>query len=272
MSRSTGSRRRSGIMSSERVPSLLLTLAAGVFSAWGVTIVLSPGGSAFLEWAVLVIGVALVVFGLVSLRSRDPKRAKVIRWLLTAFAVFGAAVVIGLTADDNSSRTWVRVGWAALLVGFVTSLAAWWGAPGLSRRALIGGGVVGAIVIAAGAGITLNCDLTLQRSWCDPAFEQEETLAARFVVDGAPDRDGRAGGDTGAYIRAHFIEGTDIEAVTTAPEPFRFEERAVQSTEMARGRYTAADGPYANCQVDGKVESVPAGNLQTLTVSCASAG
>jgi len=259
-------------MSSERLPSMLLILSAAGFSAWGVALVLSPGGSTFLEWAVLVIGVALVGFGLVSLRSSDPKRARAIRWLLTAFAVFGAAMVIGLTADDNSSRTWVRLGWAALVVGFVTSLAAWWGAPGLSRRALIGGGVVGAVVIAAGAGITVNCDLTLQRSWCEPAFEQEETLAARFVVDGTPDRDGRAGGDTGAYIRSHFIEGADIDAVTTAPEPFGFQERPIQSTEEARGRFTAADGPYANCQVDAKVESVPAGNLQTLSVSCAAAG
>jgi len=259
-------------MNSERVPSLLLILAAAGFSAWAIVLVLTPGGSRLLEWAVLVIGVAFVCFGAVSLRRSNPQRARVIRWILTAFAAFGAAVVIGLTADDNSSRTWVRLGWAALLVGFVTSMAAWWGAPGSSRRGLIGGGVVGAIVIAAGAGITLNCDLTLQRSWCEPAFEQEETLAARFVVDGTPDRDGRAGGDTGAYIRSHFIESTNIEAVTTAPEPFGFEDRPIQSTEEARGRFTAAEGPYANCQVDARVESVPAGNLQTLSVSCAAAG
>ena len=257
-------------MSSGRLPSLLLVLAAAGFSAWSVLLVLTPGGSTFLEWVVLVIGVALLVFGVVSLQNSDPQRARVIRWLLTAFAIFGAVVVIGLTADDSSSRTWVRLGWAALLVGFVTSLAAWWDAPGSSRQAVIGGGVAGAIIIAAGVGITVNCDLTLQRSWCEPAFEQEETLAARFVVEGTPDRDGRAGGDTGAYIRSHLIEGTDIEAVTTAPEPFGFVKRPIQSTEEARGRFTAEDGPYANCQVDAKVESVPAGNLQTLSVSCSS--
>ncbi len=257
-------------MSSGRLPSLLLVLAAAGFSAWGVILVLTPGGSRFLEWTVLVIAVALLIFGVVSLKSSDPQRARVIRWLLTAFAVFGAVVVIGLTADDSSSRTWVRLGWAALLVGFVTSLAAWWGAPGSSRRAVVGGGVVGGIIIAAGVGIAVNCDLTLQRSWCEPAFEQEESLAARFVVKGIPDRDGRAGGDTGAYIRSHFIEGTDIEGVTTAPEPFLFVERPIQSTEEARGRFTAADGPYANCQVDAKVESLPAGNVQTLSVSCGS--
>jgi hypothetical protein len=39
---------------------------------------------------------------------------------------------------------------------------------------------------------------------------------------------------------------------------------------VARGRYTATSGPDANCQIDVKVESIPAGNLQTLNVACIS--
>jgi hypothetical protein len=210
--------------------------------------------------------------GIVSLKVADRRRATLIRWVLTGFAIFGAAVVIGFTADDTSSRTWFRLGWAALLAGFVTAQAAWWTAPGVNRRSLLAGGVVGAIVIAAGAGIAINCDKTLQRSWCDPVYEQEEALAARLEVEGDQDRNGRAGGDTGAYVRAFVIVGTDIEAVTTVPEPFVFEERPLQSIEVARGRYTAGSGPYSNCQVDVKVEVVPAGNLETLNVACTSAG
>ena len=34
----------------------------------------------------------------------------------------------------------------------------------------------------------------------------------------------------------------------------------------------AGSGPYSNCQVDVKVEVVPAGNLETLNVACTSAG
>lgn len=257
--------------SSRRTPAVLLSLAAAAFAVWSVVLLISPGGPTMLEWTILVIAVVLLVAGLASLRSTDPARATFIRWLLTGFAVFGAVVVIGLAADDNSSRTWFRLGWAALVVGLITSLAAWWSARRVGRSGLVVGGVVGAIAIAAGAGISVNCDKTLQRSWCDPVYEQEEALAARVVLDGSLDRQGRAGGDTGAYMRAFFIDGADIEAVTTVPEPFGFETRPVQSIEVARGRYTATTGPDSNCQIDVKVEDVPAGNLATVLVACSSA-
>ncbi|HSK07782.1 MAG TPA: hypothetical protein VK990_09705 [Acidimicrobiia bacterium] len=259
-------------MRSQHAPAALLALSAAGFAIWALVVIRSPGGSVALEWIILGVAMALLVMGVVSLKVADRRRATLIRWLLTAFAVFGAVVVIGFTADDTSSRTWFRLGWAALVSGLVTALAAWWVAPGVNRRTLLAGGVAGAIVIAAGAGIAINCDKTLQRSWCDPVYEQEEALAARIEVDGVENRSGRAGGDTGAYVRAFIIAGTDIAAVTTVPEPFVFEERPIQSIEVARGRYTAGSGPYSNCQVDVKVEVVPAGNLETVNVACTSAG
>lgn len=257
-------------MGSPRIPAILLALTAAAFAGWAVVLVLSPGGSAALEWVILGVGAALSAFGLFSSRSPDPHRPSLIRWLLTGFAVFGAVVVIGLSADDTSSRTWFRLGWVALVAGLVASLWAWWASPRIDFRSLIGGGVLGLIVIAAGAGITLNCDKTLQRSWCDPVYEQEDALAARIEVDGVQNRNGRAGGDTGAYVRAFLIPGIDIEGVTSVPEPFVFEQRPLQSIEVARGRYTATSGPYSNCQIEVKVEEIPAGNLETLIVSCTS--
>jgi len=259
-------------MGSQSTPATLLSLTAMGFSAWAVVLVLSTGGSIILEWVILGVAVSLLVFGVVSLKSPDRRRPPVIRWLLTVFALFGAVVVIGLAADDTSSRTWFRLGWAALVVGLVTSLWAWSAAPRVDFPRLVAGGVVGVIVIGAGAGISLNCDKTLQRSWCDPVYEQEEALAARIVVDGVHDRSGRAGGDTGAYVRAFLITGVDIDAVTTVPEPFGFEERPIQSIEVSRGRYRADSGPDSNCQIDARVEEIPAGNLETLTVSCLSDG
>jgi hypothetical protein len=259
-------------MGSQRTPATLLSLTALGFAVWAVVLVLSPGGSVILEWVILAVAVSLLVFGVVSLKSSDRRRHAVIRWLLTSFAGFGAVAVIGLAADDTSSRTWFRLGWAALLAGLVTTLWAWSVAPRVNWRLVAAGGVVGVIVIGAGAGISLNCDKTLQRSWCDPVYEQEEALAALIVVDGVHDRSGRAGGDTGAYVRAFLIPGTDIDAVTTVPEPFRFEERPVQSIEVSRGRYRADSGPDSNCQIDVRVEEIPAGNLETLVVSCLSDG
>lgn len=187
-------------MQSQRMPAVLMTLTAAAFAVWSVILILSPGGPTVLEWVILGVAISILVFGLVSLRMDDPRRATMIRWLLTAFALFGAVVVIGLTADNSSSITWVRLGWAALIAGVITSLLAWWGAPRINRRSVVAGGVVAVVLIAAGASITLNCDEALQRSWCDPVFEQE------------------------------------------------------------------------NCQIDAKVEEIPAGNLLTLIVSCASSG
>ncbi|MGH8916342.1 MAG: hypothetical protein ACRDZM_17730 [Acidimicrobiia bacterium] len=255
----------------QRLPAVLLAASAFGFLVWAVLLVAGPGGSIVLEWVILGVAGVLVLFGLASLRSEEG-RAQIARWLLTGFAVFGAVAVIGLTADDNSSRTWVRLGWAALLVGLVTAVAAWWGARRVNRNVVLAGGVVGLVVIAGGWGIAANCDKSLQRSWCEPAFEQEETLAMRVQVDGELHRSGRAGGDTGGYVRTHLTDGIDIESVTTAPAGFVFEERPVQSIEVARGRYTADSGPDANCQIDVKVESVPAGNLQSLVVTCLGTG
>ena len=259
-------------MNPQRLPGAVLSITAGAFLVWSVILVTSPGGSLPIEWAILGVSAGLLMFGLLSLRTVEVRRVGAIRWLLTAFALFGAVAVMGLTADDNSSRTWVRLGWSALLAGFVTSVAVWWNAPRASRRMLLTGGVVGLIVIAGGVGITVNCDKSLQRSWCDPVYEQEEALGARIDVVGELQRSGRAGGDTGAYLRAYFIEGTVIGPVTTVPEGFVYEERPLQSTEVTRGRYTTASGPDANCQIDIKVEELPAGNLETLTVSCGTSG
>ncbi len=257
-------------MTPSRLPAILLSVTALAFLVWAILLIRTPAGTIALEWIIFGASAALLAFGLMSLRTSDRQRATVIRWLLTAFAIFGAVVVIGLTADDNSSRTWVRLGWAALVGGFITSLIAWWETPRVNRKAVIAGGVVGLVVIAGGWGITANCDQSLQRSWCDPVFEQEEILAARVDVQGELNRSGRAGGNTGAYLRAFLIDGTSIEAVTEVPEEFVFEERPLQSIEVTRGRYTAPSGPDENCQIDVKVELIPAGNLQTVTVSCES--
>jgi len=257
-------------MTAQRLPALLIALSALGFMGWAIVMILSPAGSIVLEWIILGVSAAVLWIGVSSLRTDDPKRANTIRMFITAFAVFGAAAVIGLTADDSSSRTWVRLGWAALVVGLLASVAVWWNAPRVDRRTVMAGGVVGLVLLAGGFGITSNCDKSLQRSWCDPAYEQEEVLASRIEVSGDLERSGRAGGDTGAFVRAYLIEGTGIEASTRVPEEFAYEKRPLQSREVDRGRYRAASGPYSNCQIDVKVESVPAGNLETLGVTCLS--
>lgn len=257
-------------MNRQRLPALLLAVTASAFLIWGLILIWSPGGSNGLEWAQTVLAVGFLILAAVSLTNTDPQRATLIRWLLTGFGVFGAIVVIGLTADQSSSRTWVRLGWAALIAGSITSVLAWWTAPRARRQSVIVGGVAALIIGAAGIGITINCDLTIQRSWCDPTYEQEQALVEQVVVDGTLQRSGRAGGNAGAALRSYLINGSAILDVTTAPQGFTYEDRPIQSIEAERGRYTTDSGKHANCVIDVKREERPAGNLETVTVGCRS--
>jgi hypothetical protein len=257
-------------MSARRTPAILLAFTAFAFLLWGLLLIWSPGGSRILEWIQTGLAACLLVFAINSLRKEDPQRATLIRWLLTGFAVFGAMVVIGLTADETSSRTWVRLGWAALLAGTAASLIVWWAAPRVRRQSVIGGGVVALIIISAGVGITINCDLTVQRSWCDPTYDQEQALVEQVVVDGALQRAGRAGGSAGAALRSYLINGSQIVDVTNPPGEFAYEDRPIQSTETQRARFTAQSGGYSRCVIDVKLEEIPTGNLETVIVGCRS--
>lgn len=257
-------------MNRQRLPAFVLAVTAAAFLIWALLLIWSPGGSIVLEWIQAILAAVFLVLAVVSVTNTDPQRATLIRWLLTGFGVFGAIVVIGLTADKTSSRTWVRLGWAALIAGSVTSLMAWWTFPRVRRQTVIIGGVAALIISAAGLGITLDCDLNVQRSWCDPTFEQEQALVEQVVVDGTLQRSGRAGGNAGAALRSYLINGSRILDVTKAPPGFTYEERPIQSIEAERGRYTTDSGRYANCVIDVKVEERTVGNLETITVGCLS--
>ena len=255
-------------MNSPRLPGILLAGTAAGFLIWAIVLLLTPGGSPILEWIQAIVATGLLWFGGMAIVDPSPARARQVRWTLLTFGVLGAVAVIGLSADDNSSRTWMRLAWAAFITGSVTSVIAWWGAPSARRGTVIGGGVVAAVLIAAGVGITLNCDPSIQRSWCDPLFEQEQALAEIVVVEGDLQRVGRAGGDGGAALRAYFISGGTIVENTQVPDGFVYEERPIQSIEVQRGRYTAASGPNSHCWIDVKVEEIPAGTVQTVMVTC----
>lgn len=253
-------------MTSTRLPAFtLVTLALGLF-AWSVLLLATPGGSRPMEWTQLVLAVVgLGTGGYALYRGRG---AEVIRWALTGVAGFGALVVIGLTADGTSSRTWVRLGWAALIAGHLASPLVWWTAPRARRAMVIGGGVAGLALIAGGLGITLNCDPLIQRTWCNPDFEREEALLERVVVDGTLQEQGRLGGDGGPAVASYLIAGESALPLTSLPDEFAYSAGTVQGKELERGVYTAASGPHSDCTITVKVEPVPAGNQATFAVRC----
>lgn len=255
-------------MSSHRLPALLLAMTSAGFLVWAVILILNPGGAGPLEWVQLVISAVLLSYGVKGYLKPSAQEARRIRWILLGFAIFGVLVVIGLSIDDDASRTWARQGWAALVVGVIASVIAWWNAPDLSRNVVILGGVLGAVLIAAGASITLNCDDVLQRSWCDPLYEQEQALVETITVEGQLQRVGRAGGSGGPALMAYVVTSVSIEANTRPPGEFVYEERPIQSIEVQRGRYTTDSGPHSHCRIDVKIEQIPAGTIETVIVTC----
>lgn len=246
---------------------MLLVGAVG-FLAWSIVLVLTPGGSKPLEFTQLIVSVATGLYAAYALNKNDSVHNKRCRYLVLAFGVVGIMMVLGLASDQGSSRTWARLGWAATAVGYLGSIALWVGSA-RTRMATISLAVVGAVMIVAAAGLTLNCDPSIQRSWCDPVYEKEGVLAERIEVEGNPDREGRVGAALGAAFVTHFVpEGASIDAVTHLPGEWEFEPMPIQGIERDRGVYTTDEPEYSDCRLNAKIESIPAGNRQTIFVTC----
>ena len=247
---------------------MVLVIGAVAFLAWSVVLVLTPGGSRVIEYAQLAISLASGLYAAYAIRKDSPTHSKRCRYLVLAFGVIGIVMVLGLASDQDSSRTWARLGWAATGFGYVASIVLWFGNV-RTRMATISLALVGAILIVAAAGLTLNCDPSVQRSWCDPIYEREQVLAERIQVDGEFEQVGRAGASLGAAFVTHFVpDGASIESVTHLPGEWEFDSIPAQGIERDRGVYTSTGPEYADCRLNAKIEAVPAGNRHTIFVTC----
>lgn len=202
------------------------------------------------------------------MRNLDLAHNRKIRYVLLGYAVIGVVIVLGLAADQDSSRTWARLGWAALLAGYFGALFAW-SRVDRFRPAVVAVAVVGAILIVSGFGITAKCDIAVQRSWCDANYEREQALAERVDVAGQLQSAGRAGGSQGAALMAYSVSGaTPIVDLTSPPGEWTYEERPLQARDLQRGRYNNTQAGYADCKIDVRVEEIPAGTIETVLVTC----
>lgn len=247
---------------------MVLLVGAVGFLAWSVVLVLTPGGSKPIEFTQLIVSAATGLYAAYALMKNDPAHNKRCRYLVLAFGVVGIVMVLGLASDQRSSRTWARLGWAATAFGYLGSIGLWVG-NARTRMATISLAIAGAVLIVAAAGITLNCDPGIQRSWCDPVYEKEQVLAEQIEVEGNLDRVGRAGAALGAAFVTHFVpEGASIETVTHLPGEWKFESMPVAGIEQDRGIYTSNEPEFADCRLNAKIETIPAGNRQTIFVTC----
>ncbi len=246
---------------------MLLVGAAG-FLTWSFILVLTPGGSKPIEFTQLIVSLTTGLFAAYALKKNDSVQNKRCRYLVLAFGVIGIVMVLGLASDQRSSRTWARLGWAATAFGYLGSVALWIG-NARTRLATISLAIAGAVLIVAAAGLTLNCDPGIQRSWCDPVYEREQVLVEQIEVEGNLDRVGRAGAALGAAFVTHFVpEDASIDAVTRPPGEWEFESMPVNGIETDRGVYTSNEPEYSDCRLNAKIETIPAGNRQTIFVTC----
>lgn len=254
--------------SRDRLALLVILGSAAGFAAWSIWLIVSPGGSPLLEYVQLAGSIIAIGYSAWAYRKNDPRHNRRARFVLLAFAVLGALVVLGLAGDQRSSRTWARLGWAAFVVGYLGAVVVWWQFR-QHRMATLVFAVVGLFLLIAGAGLTLNCDQTVQRTWCDPNYEREQAIAESVEVEGQFERSGRAGGPQSAAVVSYFIpDGAAITDVTDPPGEWSYEEQPLQSIEVQRGRFTSVEEGMSDCRLDVKVEAVPAGNRQTILVNC----
>ncbi len=259
-------------MDRSRTSPFILLVSSGLVLVWSILLAVNPGGSKPLEWLQIVSSLLIGGYGLFAYLKNDPVRNRRCRFILLSLAILGAVMVLGLAADQRSSRTWARLGWVTLVLGFVGSMISWWRIP-QHRATTIVMTAVGGFLIVSGFGLTLNCDRSIQKTWCDPNFEREQAVAERIQVDGTFLSAGRAGGSTGAAQVTYLVaDGAVLAAVVLPPGEWAFEQRDHQPNEEERGRFTTQDPLYSDCQVDSKIVARPQGSVVTLVVGCGGVG
>lgn len=253
-------------MAGDRVPSLLACLVGVGLIAWSTVLIGTPGGSVAVEWSQAAVGASFLLLGIRDWRWREGGEVR-IGWLFSGLGLLGAVMVIGLAADASSSRTWARLGWAALVIGFAGSVLIW--RTSASRGAfllLIGAGVVS---IAAGAGITLNCDPVLQRSWCDPRFEEEEALLDLVALEGKLEERGRAGSNSGPALAVYQVDpDRALHALVSPPAGFSPSREEPQGVERERAVYRTAQGRFAHCWIRAALRPTEGGGEVSVTTRC----
>jgi hypothetical protein len=251
---------------------LILLVFSGFVLVWSILLVMNPGGSKPLEWLQIVSSVLIGGYGLFAYRKNHPVYSRRCRFILLSLAVIGVVMVLGLAADQRSSRTWARLGWVTLILGFAGTMITWWRLPE-HRATTIVMTVLGSFLIVSGLGLTLNCDKSIQKTWCDPNFEREQAVAERIRVDGDLLSSGRAGGSTGAAQFTYLVgDEVVLVEVVSPPGEWTFETGDPQPNESDKGRLTTSDPLYADCRIDSKIVNQPQGSVLTLVVSCRGVG
>lgn len=172
---------------------------------------LLPQGSLGLEiWLTAVGAIYAAVAGL----ALGGKRlgATLMPWATILMMVWGLVALMGLSADDISSRSWMWSSLFAAVTGAVTYLLC---CLPLGRKPTLGMLVFlgGCAFLGLGAWFQMSrCRIDIHATWCDPRYEQEDRIVATLASATPETSRGHLNGVQGpAYATFLFDGPPDLE-------------------------------------------------------------
>lgn len=223
---------------------------------------LLPQGSLILEGWLTLVGLVYVVIAVMALRGSRFGRSAM-PWMSLLLMGWGLLALLGLSADNVSTRTWMWSSIFAAVAGTVTFVVSTFP---LDRRPPIG--MLAFLVLAGFIGFASwlqisNCRYDIHASWCDPRYEQEDRIVASVDVDRSPRNSGHIGGVLGPAF-ASFIFAEEPDALT-AVRPRSATAVPTDDPRVVDWRFGGRD---SECRGRSLVQSAVGGWEVRFTVDC----
>ena len=177
---------------------------------------LLPQGSFVLEAWLTLVGAFYIVVGIMALRG-SRLGTSAMPWMSLLLMVWGILALLGLSADNVSSRTWMWSSLFAAVLGTATFLL---GSLPIDRPPRPGTLVLLAFLGFLGLAAWLQisrCRLDIHASWCDPRYEQEDRIVATVSTDRRPRNSGHIGGVLGPAFASFIFEEPPDPTVDVVP-------------------------------------------------------
>lgn len=184
-------------------------------------------------------------------------------WMSLLLMVWGILALLGLSADDVSTRTWMWSSLFAALLGTATFLI---GSLPIDRRPSIGTIVLLTFLAFLGVAAYLQisgCRLDIHASWCDPRYEQEDRIVSTVQADRNPSNRGHIGGVLGPAFGSFIF--TDPPDPTVDVVPLSATIELTDDPNLVRWHFGGRD---SECRAQSLVQSAVGGYEIRFSVDC----
>ncbi len=223
---------------------------------------LLPQGSFVLELWLTMVGAVYVSVAALALRGSRWAEAAM-PWMALLLLVWGILALLGLSADNVSTRSWMWSSLFAAVLGTVTFLVV---SLPIDRRPTIGPLVLLAFLAFLGVAAYLQisrCRPDIHASWCDPGYEQEDRIVSTVQSDRRPSNRGHIGGVLGpAFGSFIFPERPDPTADVV---PLSATIELTDDPNLVRWRFGGRD---SECRAQSLVQSAVGGYEIRFSVDC----